>query len=427
MESANAAFDLGDWHVDVGGNRLLRGGEVRPLRHKAMALLVLLARHAGQTVARETIVDEVWGGNRYVAEKAINTAVWAIRQALGDDPESPRYVQTVAKRGYRLIAPVRPAAAPADAPGQTPRRTWPVLAATGLILATVAGALLVALQRPPADGVAEALATTTPLTQLPGMEYVGRLSPDGRWLAFAWWQGRGDGRLFVREANTPDAEPRALSGAEGDVEGLAWSPDGAALAYVASDSAGRCTLWRVAPGGGDLRALAPCAALFTPGVDWSPDGSTIVFSGQADGVGGLFLVTPDGQGLRRLTAAPPRAMADHQPVWSPDGRRVAFVRQDPSDGTRDLYETTLDGQARRLTHLRLYHWHGLAWAANGRDLVLSTTQQDRRVLLRWVWRDRWGSKAARRRAVPMARWCTPCCARMSASPGSPPTRPFRNA
>jgi len=51
IDPVNEAFDLGDWHVDVGGNRLLRNGEARPLRHKAMALLVLLARHAGQTAS----------------------------------------------------------------------------------------------------------------------------------------------------------------------------------------------------------------------------------------------------------------------------------------------------------------------------------------------------------------------------------------
>ena len=49
MDPAREPFALGDWQVDAPGNRLLRGSEVRPLRHKAMALLVLLARHPGRT------------------------------------------------------------------------------------------------------------------------------------------------------------------------------------------------------------------------------------------------------------------------------------------------------------------------------------------------------------------------------------------
>ena len=225
--------------------------------------------------------------------------------------------------------------------------------------------------------------SATPLTQLPGLEYVGRLSPDGRWLAFGWWQGRGDGRLFVRRADAPDEAPRELSGAAGDVEGLAWAPDSASIAFTARDASGRCTVWRVSPQGAAPQALATCVALFTPTLDWSPDGRSITFSAESEGAGGLFAVAPDGSGLRRLSTAPPLAMPDHQPAWSPDGRRLAFARQDPADGTRDMFELSQDGTLRRLTSQRLYRLHGLAWAANGQDLVYATTQQDRRVLMRW--------------------------------------------
>lgn len=397
MDSFNEAFELGDWQVDVGGNRLLRGSEVRPLRHKAMALLVLLARHAGQTVPRETLVREVWDGNPYVADKAINTAVWTIRQALGDDPESPRYVQTVAKKGYRLVAAVHwrptvpavqaPAAQPSpakdtkSAPAAHNAPAWLGVALLLLLVATAAMAIW-RQARAPAPAAA-AFGSPTPLTQLPGLEYVGRLSPDGRWLAFGWWKGSGNGRLYLRRADAPDEPPREISGEWGDVEGLSWAPDSQALAFTATDAQGRCTLWRVALAGEPRQALARCASLFTPSVDWSPDGRRIAFSGEASGAAGLFSIAPDGSDLRRMTTAAPRAMADHQPAWSPDGRRLAFVRQDPADGTRDLFELEPGGAERRITTLRQYRWHGLTWADNGRDLIYATTQQDRRVLMRW--------------------------------------------
>lgn len=402
-------FALGDWHVDAAGNRLLRGSEVRPLRHKAMALLVLLARHPGRTVTRDEIIEAVWDGNRFVAPKAINTAVWALRQALGDDLEAPRYVETIAKKGYRLIAPVQrlpdpaareavagagtvspsldPAAPPRPRPA-APRRAGRAAAgwAAGLALALgVAAVLLMTSPRgpgaPPSD--LAALPQATPLTSNPGLEYVGRLSPDGRWLAFGWWQGQGEGRLYLRAAADPQAAPELISGDAGDVQGLAWAPDGQALAFVATTDRGRCGLWLVRLADRSKRELARCTDLFTPTVDWSPDGRWIAFSASADGAGGLFLVAPDGNGLRRLTTAPPAALADHQPAWSPDGRRLAFVRQDPSDGTRDLHEVTLDGRVQRLTQLRLHLWHGLTYAADGQDLVFSTTRQDTRILLRW--------------------------------------------
>ena len=391
MDRISQQFELGDWRVDAAGNRLLRGDEVRPLRHKAMALLVLLARHAGETVSRETIVDAIWEGNHFVAPKAINNAVWTIRQALGDNQDAPRYLETIPKKGYRLIATVR-CVAPTDASGPPPaepapsRRPPRALAWTAALLTALGVAVVgYTLQRPkaPLAGAATPLPSATPLTQNPGIEYLGRLSPDGRQLAFAWWQGRGDGQLYLRAAADLAAAPSQISADTGDVQGLAWSPDGQSIAYIAAAAGGRCGLWLYRLRDGQRRELAACTALFTPTVDWSPDGRWIAFSATAEGAGGLFLIGADGSGLRRLSTAPPAAMPDHQPAWSPDSQRLAFARQDPADGTRDLYEVTLDGRVQRLSTLRLHLLHGLTFDADGQNLTFSTTRQDARVLLRW--------------------------------------------
>lgn len=382
MDPAREIFELGDWRVDAAGNRLQRGADVRPLRHKAMALLVLLASRPGETVGREEIIDTIWQGNRFVAPKAINTAVWTIRQTLGDDPEAPRYLETIAKKGYRLIAPVRALAPPPQImamPIKAPAPHWPLLA--GLLV--LAGLIAIWWLRP-GDTAPAALPEARPLTHNPGHEYLGQLSPDGRLLAFAWWQGQGGGRLYLRAAAELDAAPQALSPAGLDVQGLSWSPNGRAIAYIAASSDGQCQLqvYRLNERT-QQQALAHCSALFTPSVAWSPDGRSIAFSAEAEGVGGLFLVAADGSGLRRLSSAPPAAMPDHQPSWSPDGRHLLFARQDPADGSRDFYEAGLDGRVQRLSQLRLYRLHGLTHAENGRDLIFSTTRQDSRVLMRW--------------------------------------------
>lgn len=398
-----AGFQLGDWRVDVSGNRLQRGDEVRPLRHKAMELLLLLARHAGRTVTRDEIVEAVWDGNQFVAPKAINTAVWTIRQTLGDDPDAPRYLETIAKKGYRLIAPVSPLpAAPApdpapDAPalpnppsGRRPR--WLLTAAGVLLLgAVVATMRLAPWADTPGDlraGSAPPAPTApTPLTQDPGVEYLGALSPDGTQLAFAWWRGRGNGELHLRRVDAPGQAPQPLAAGHGDVHSLAWAPDGRAIAFAALGDDGHCRVWLqpLPPGASppSPRELGECALLRTPLLAWSPDGRQITFSAERDGAGGLFAIGPDGQGLQRLTTSPPAAMADHQPAWAPDGSHLVFVRQDPADGTRDLHEWRPGGEVRRLTTLKLHFVHGLTHAADGRDLVFSTTRQDTRMLQRW--------------------------------------------
>jgi Tol biopolymer transport system component len=189
--------------------------------------------------------------------------------------------------------------------------------------------------------------------------------------------------LYLRSAFDSAATVQQISGDAGEVTGVAWAPDSEALVFTAVRARDGCTLWLYVIRSGTLQALAPCLPLFTPGVAWSPDGASIVFSGSADGADGLFVVGPAGGTPRRLTRSERPAMADHQPAFAPDGQRVAFARADPVDGTRDLYETTLDGRVTRLSKERLYYLHGITYAANGEDLIFSSTRQDARQLFLW--------------------------------------------
>src|SRR5258708_23554661 len=71
-----------------------------------MELLALLAESNGRLVSRDEIVEKIWGKDVFLdTEHGINTAIRKIRQVLGDDPEQPRFVQTVTGKGYRFIAP----------------------------------------------------------------------------------------------------------------------------------------------------------------------------------------------------------------------------------------------------------------------------------------------------------------------------------
>ena len=99
-------FEVGDWLVQPSLDRLSRNGTVLHLRPQLTNLLVLLARNAGRTVSKEEILATVWDG-QFVAESGMTRCIAEIRQALGDDARDPKIVQTITKRGYRLVAPVR--------------------------------------------------------------------------------------------------------------------------------------------------------------------------------------------------------------------------------------------------------------------------------------------------------------------------------
>lgn len=104
-ETRLTPFIVGDWLVEPKACRLSRGDVVVKLRPQLAELLVCLARRAGEIVLRDEILAEVWPG-QYVAESGLSRCVAELRQSLQDDAQQPRFIETIPKRGYRLIAPV---------------------------------------------------------------------------------------------------------------------------------------------------------------------------------------------------------------------------------------------------------------------------------------------------------------------------------
>ena len=93
--------------LDLARYELRRGGRVERLEKLPMELLILLAERPGQLVTRAEILERLWGKDVFVdADAAINTAVRKVRRALGDDPDTPRFLETVVGKGYRFVGPI---------------------------------------------------------------------------------------------------------------------------------------------------------------------------------------------------------------------------------------------------------------------------------------------------------------------------------
>ena len=109
----NPEYLLRDWRVDPDRNRLIGpDGPVR-LTPRTMAVLNLLAERAGQVVSRDEFSEQIWHPT-VVTDDALNRCISELRRAFGDNTSAPRFIETIPKRGYRLIAPVQ-----ADAPAET--------------------------------------------------------------------------------------------------------------------------------------------------------------------------------------------------------------------------------------------------------------------------------------------------------------------
>jgi len=174
---ASGRLRLGEFEVDLGSHELLRAGRRVRLQEKSFLVLRALLDRAGEVVPREALTAALWPEDYHVdAEHGLNTAVRRLREALGDSAETPRFVETLPRIGYRLVAAVeevygapdpRDPATEAEVVGRASnRRRWTVLlaagAAIGVALAIGHGLLRLVPEtggpRPPRDRNAEVVA-----------------------------------------------------------------------------------------------------------------------------------------------------------------------------------------------------------------------------------------------------------------------------
>ena len=144
-------FRVADWNVEVAANRMIRGTEMIRFEPKVMEVLAFLASRPGEVVTREEVEAVVWEGT-VVGYDTLTGAIQKLRKAFNDHPRRPRIIETVAKKGYCLIAPVQPLDEPfkekltpsVAPPLELSRSPWKrvVPGAVLVLLLVVAGTLL---------------------------------------------------------------------------------------------------------------------------------------------------------------------------------------------------------------------------------------------------------------------------------------------
>lgn len=339
-------------------------------------VLKLLVSREGELVTRDELQQEVWKGDTIVDfELGLNRCVRRIRTVLLDDAETPRYVETIPRVGYRFISPVQvvvaatkgipkppapepappspqvteiaevpipqppppapppaePAAAmpePVPAAPKAPARR-PIVIYGGIAAVLVLAAFLGYLRlQPSADTEVRANYTIEPLTSEPGLVASPTFSPDGLQIAYAWNGSRQDNYdIYIKKLGSQQAT-RLTKSPEVDFNPV-WSPDGKFIAFCRSGDGESSAIWLISPTDGTERRLAeqwsvvPSSRFLT----WSPDSKRLVFSGSAtdEKVSGLLELDVATGSIQFLTRSKD-GIFDLHPAYSPDGRRVAFVR-----------------------------------------------------------------------------------------------------
>ena len=356
---------FGYFEADLRTQELRRRGVPVRLPAQSFQVLRMLLSRPGELVSRQELKKTLWSDDSFGDfEHGLNAAVNRLRDALGDSAESPQYVETLPRRGYRFVATVLPVAngtsavpeavsppkgeggivpvppgtaeVPPKADTATPRsrKGWAWSAEAWLLLALcIAAALMLLWRHERAVGTArsgagtnsgrnDAEVQTVPLTSLPGMEYAPTFSPDGSQVAFAWDGGKTDETspydLYTKVIGSERVEQLTHKPATWIVP--AWSPDGRTIAFARSGP-GNAGIFMVSALGGPERKLADVRVKYDRPISlsWSPDGRALLYVTQE----GMRSVQIEDGSVRPIAAG---AACDgtFTPTFSPDGRWIAF-------------------------------------------------------------------------------------------------------
>ncbi|MDA8019781.1 MAG: winged helix-turn-helix domain-containing protein [Thermoanaerobaculia bacterium] len=342
-------FRIAGWRVEPRLGRITRDGASIRLEPRVMEVLLLLAEQPGQVLSRRALLEAAWP-DVVVGDDALSLAVSKLRRAFSDDRREPKYIETIPKTGYRLIAEVTELDAGIhDAPNPTslqspsPGAGWWRWGAMALVALGILGLASAALVRPkPPNRVETQALLPSQLTSLPGREQHAALSPEGDRVAFSWVDAEEQNADIYVQAIEAGSAMRLTDNPAPEL-GPTWSSDGQHIAFLRYTPEG-CTIVVAASGGGDERQLAACGPNPSADLAWSPDGRWLAFPNRdsPDGPSSLYLLSVEGGTKRRLTAPPVDLDGDHDPAFSPDGTQISFVRS-RSRGQGELFVVPFEG------------------------------------------------------------------------------------
>jgi len=400
-QAQNAVVRFGVFEVNLRSGELRKHGLRLRLAGQPFKILAILLERPGEVVSREELQKTLWPDDTFVDfEHSLNSAIKKLRAVLGDSAESPRYVETLPRLGYRFVAPVDAGEPPVVAPVQQtsadqesydaeklavkPGLRMRSAFVLGALLATVAAAALLVVSFRQTRALPFEMTSTTRLTSA-GQSLKAAISPDGRYIAHTLVNS-GQESLLVRRATTlHDIE--IVPPAPAHYLGITFSPDSETVYYVThtTSEAVPAVLFRVPVMGGSAQKLKEDLA--SP-VTFSPDGAKYAFVRESAGASTLMVADLDSGREQRLFFRKLPEILDY-PAWSPDGRIIACTAVDSSmvsvrgSDARIIAVRVKDGSEQPLSGQTWGFIRQLAWLGDGSGLVMSARGRESGFLHVW--------------------------------------------
>jgi len=359
MEDVTAAkrvVRFGLFEVDVASQELRKSGIKIKIQDQPFQILALLLERPGQIVTREEIQKRLWAGDTFVDfDLGLNSAVKKLRQALGDESENPRFVETLYRRGYRFLAPIQGDTSSATTNGAVP----PQSSAEGARQKSNSD---MKREQPEGEGSPAGRSAKSRLVYilLPLLLALGllggyELRPRSTPRITAYQQITHDGRqkfnftsdgerLYIQEYESGRFVASQVSATGGETAILPTpftnvllgtvTPDRAALLIGDFQETNKLVrVWSLPLPTGALRRIGD---LTVESLTVSPDGKWFIFS-KPDGV---YEASADGGNVRKLFATSGEAS---ELAISPDGKRFVFSLTDTRTGTSSIWMASRDG------------------------------------------------------------------------------------
>lgn len=375
MASNIIHFGIFEANLDTG--ELRRNGVRIKLQDQPFLLLALLLARPGEIVTREELRSQLWSDDTFVDfDHGLNAAIRRLRDALGDSADNPRFVETLSRRGYRFVAPVHSQTNEAmekdvqeNAAASSVGLYWRIALAVVIVLLAGSGAGWIAARHFNPDIKFTELRLTANPSDDPVFNAV--ISPDGKYLAFTDRKG-----FYLKIVGTGETHSVPLP--DGFIaRPVSWFPDGSHVLANKLPGSGeqsniwmswkppgaeeQPSIWTISVFGGNPRKLIENAEARSV----SPDGSQIAFV-RGEKNQEIWTVSSDGEQSRKIISEPGEMFGPV--VWSPDSRRLAFVRYGP--GAHEEYVSivvcNLVTKQSNVILSDLTLGDALAWAPDGR-------------------------------------------------------------
>jgi Tol biopolymer transport system component/DNA-binding winged helix-turn-helix (wHTH) protein len=337
-------YQFGPFEVNAASGEILKDGRRIKLQEQPSRLLLALLENAGEVISREELRSRLWPDHTFVDfDGSLRVAVRKLREALNDDAENPRYIETVPKRGYRFLVPElrrvdpggrsteshhvatlsnsgfsNPGTADAlplaslNSSGWRSQWWWLVLPCVSLVFFLIGRRF----EKPPAVGSDWKL---TQLTTDPGFSNSSAISPDGKLVAYSSDRaGEGQFDLYVKQSAGGD--PIRLTFDGNNNTSPDFSPDGNRIVFHSNRDGGG--IFVIPAFGGEARLLVRGG--LSP--KFSPDGSQVAYwvgefhvAWVVPGSGTLWVVPVAGGTARQVGT---EFTAARFPIWAPDGAHL---------------------------------------------------------------------------------------------------------